>query len=562
MRHTIAFLLAFTSLSLLSWGQSFSASNHDNQYIALSWSSDGTGATYQVQRHFSFQDTWETIVATGATALNDTIRRHLCNDTIYYRILSSNNAAYPMAQAPFTDAQPTAPPSLNICQVDSASDKIKLRWNASPDPDIMGYVFCRRDDPDDPWIAFDTQMVDQGLQLVVEDDATLPHYYRIYAFDSCLTASPMTDPCGNITLSISSDPCDSKIDATWTAYTGMDVAKYRVELVPFIGTQVQPTIYSESLSLSTSVNVPATATQVAVTVIAVEQSGNRTARSNTVTRTFNTSDTASYIRPLSASVNDDNKSIKVIFEVDPSFATDHYTLYRSNNYGNYTQIAQINYTETPTVSYTDHSVSPSDENYSYRLGVMDGCGRNEKLSPSISPIHLTTSELSDDGIVHVDWNTYDNHSGNNPTYQLMRRMGGSWEEVTSSTFQNSYDDQLEHPGFNISYRVKCSVGGDEVWSNSSTVIVPAHLWIPNAFTPEANTNQLFCISANGMSDYELAIFNRQGLQVFYSQDPSACWDGRNPDATPASLGAYTYRLYFVDNHGSPQIVKGTVMLIR
>jgi len=562
MKPSLLLLLALNLLPLLSWGQSFTASNHDNQYIELNWSSDGAGASYQLQRQFSFQNTWETIASTGATTLNDTIHRHLCNDTVHYRIISNNNTSYPLAHAPFTDALPTTPPSLNICQVDSASDRIKLRWNASPDPDIMGYVFCRRDNPDDPWFAFDTQLVEQGLQLTVEDDATLPHYYRIYAFDSCLSASPMTDPFGNIALSINSDPCESRIDATWTSYTGMNTEKYRIELIPFIGSQAQPAIFSESSSLSCSINVPSSATKAAVTVIAVEQGGSRTARSNTAIQIFNTSDTAAYIRPLSASVNDDNKSITLTFEVDPGFITTHYTLYRGENLGSYAPITECNYTGAATISYTDHHVSPLDNSYRYRLGVMDGCGRNEKLSASISPIHLTTSDLGDEGLVHVDWSTYDNHSGNYPTYHLMRRMGGNWEEINTSTSQNSYDDLLEHPGFNISYRVKCNVAEDEVWSNSATVIVPAHLWIPNAFTPEASSNREFCISANGMSDYSLTIYNRQGLMVFSSQDPSACWDGSNPNATPAPLGAYTYKLYYIDNHGSPQIVTGTVMLIR
>lgn len=93
----------------------------------------------------------------------------------------------------------------------------------------------------------------------------------------------------------------------------------------------------------------------------------------------------------------------------------------------------------------------------------------------------------------------------------------------------------------------------------------ATLWIPNVFTPGAQENDRFSIVSNQqLLDFELFIYNRQGLLVYTTRDPHFVWDGRDLNGNPLPQGAYvyyfTYRLSSSDNYRYP--VKGTVTLLR
>ena len=544
-----ALLSTLLLLPLLLCAQSFTAENHDNIYIALQWQDVEGSPT--LQRRFSFDAEWHTLSPLSGNAYHDTLRRSLCHDTVRYRLLLPSDTL--LAQAPFTDALPTTAPLPHVCQIDSAATAITLRWHPAPDPDMLGYVLCRRDNADGPWLAFDTLWHPSDTLLTLADDPLQPHYYRIYAFDSCLTASAMTEPFGNIVLSVESNPCSSTVQAAWSPYTGMEVAAYRAEIVPLVGSQPQPTLYSTTTALSASLTVPSNATAALVTVIALERDGLRTARSNSVRCTFATGDTAAYLRVVAASVEEDNSAVRLSFEVDPSYAAAAYTLYRSIDAAPYQPIAQLPPSNTGTLAYTDPHVSPATSILAYRLGATDGCGRNEKLSSPLSPMLLTASRPTDDGPILLSWSAY----GDAP-YHLYRRMGEAWQQIATLQGETSFEDPVEHPSHTLYYRVEC----DNAWSNTASIRLPAHLWIPTAFTPENATNNRYCLSVSGITLYDLTLYNRIGLAVWHSDDPSQCWDGRLPNGIPAPMGAYTYCLSFTDNLGNPQIYKGTLTLIR
>lgn len=89
------------------------------------------------------------------------------------------------------------------------------------------------------------------------------------------------------------------------------------------------------------------------------------------------------------------------------------------------------------------------------------------------------------------------------------------------------------------------------------------VWYPNAFTPRMETNNTFrCYTANELLDYELAIYDRNGLLMFYSNDPEAPWDGTYK-GEECMEGTYVYIAHY-RRPGQARLMsqKGTVILLK
>jgi len=87
---------------------------------------------------------------------------------------------------------------------------------------------------------------------------------------------------------------------------------------------------------------------------------------------------------------------------------------------------------------------------------------------------------------------------------------------------------------------------------------------PSAFSPNKDgKNETFKIlEAPGLSDYELAIFNRWGQKIFETRDYTKGWDG-NINGQSAATGVYAWFCKFKKpGDASITAMKGTVVLIR
>lgn len=91
--------------------------------------------------------------------------------------------------------------------------------------------------------------------------------------------------------------------------------------------------------------------------------------------------------------------------------------------------------------------------------------------------------------------------------------------------------------------------------------VRSQLFVPNAFTPFSDKNNLFKPAQADVSDYRMNIYNRQGVLVFDSEDITHGWDGRSKGEVCPS-GTYVYVISFRDTEGKPHTQKGTLMLLK
>jgi gliding motility-associated-like protein len=98
-----------------------------------------------------------------------------------------------------------------------------------------------------------------------------------------------------------------------------------------------------------------------------------------------------------------------------------------------------------------------------------------------------------------------------------------------------------------------------------TVIPNYKLYIPNAFTPNAdNINDFFEIFGNkdALKFLDIAVFNRWGEKVYESKDIYFKWDGRyKGDYLEPGVYVYTLNLTFLDNH-SESNQNGSITILR
>jgi len=90
-----------------------------------------------------------------------------------------------------------------------------------------------------------------------------------------------------------------------------------------------------------------------------------------------------------------------------------------------------------------------------------------------------------------------------------------------------------------------------------------NMYVPNAFTPngDGNNDVFKARYFNVPARFHMQIFNRNGLEVFSSANPSIGWDGAfNGAKQPA--GAYLWVVTFTDINGKNHSLKGTLVLIR
>lgn len=121
------------------------------------------------------------------------------------------------------------------------------------------------------------------------------------------------------------------------------------------------------------------------------------------------------------------------------------------------------------------------------------------------------------------------------------------------------------PWMGDSLKVKLEAYSPTCSDTASRVILfpKGLLSFPNAFTPSASSNNVFMPATDGVTDYEISIFDRQGIRVFYSNQLSVGWDGTS-QGRPCRAGTYVYRCrYRCDTtpYGD-QFRTGTVTLIR
>ncbi len=116
-------------------------------------------------------------------------------------------------------------------------------------------------------------------------------------------------------------------------------------------------------------------------------------------------------------------------------------------------------------------------------------------------------------------------------------------------------------------------------SDTAALVIPfvgGAIWVPNAFTPQLTTNNVFRVQGSDIVTFQMVVYDRNGTEVYRGSDIDEGWDGTfRPHGAAAAhdalqpgtvcpQGAYAYIIYYAIKATPHQINKkvGTVLLLR
>ena len=154
--------------------------------------------------------------------------------------------------------------------------------------------------------------------------------------------------------------------------------------------------------------------------------------------------------------------------------------------------------------------------------------------------------------------------------------------VTASNLSSGYTSQswfvdgnrMDEPGSQFTYEcgretdsiILMLVINNEMCTDTATKTIrmqTASIYFPNVFTPGMDDNNRFAPIYTGIVDYEIWIYDRQGMLVYYSTEPQPGWDGTH-NGSPCRQATYVYHCRY-RNQLMPKgylTATGTVTLLR
>lgn len=186
------------------------------------------------------------------------------------------------------------------------------------------------------------------------------------------------------------------------------------------------------------------------------------------------------------------------------------------------------------------------EETTYTVNVTDQCGEvlSDEVTVDVEAVYvaITTENLGQD-----DWHLRASTVPIALTHVWDMGDGTFYRE--EHVF-HSYLDLEEHW---VSLRITTTNGCTGI--DSVLLKPPAHIYFPNAFTPDGDgVNEVFGPIGHYIDDFEMTIFDRWGEAIFTTTSMDRLWKGDVNGGDPATTGVYVYKyraagLYFPSTEG-------------
>lgn len=156
---------------------------------------------------------------------------------------------------------------------------------------------------------------------------------------------------------------------------------------------------------------------------------------------------------------------------------------------------------------------------------------------------------------------YDNNIANqNNNVQLKKEEKTTTKLIKNPSFSSNYSKTTNLKTNSFIQQQEISNKSPEINTNDTNT-ARLQLFIPNAFTPNEATNNIFKPAFTNLKSYEMNIFNRNGVLLFTSKDINRGWNGYY-NGRLCDIGAYVYVIKFENLEGVSDSQKGSVTLIR
>lgn len=192
----------------------------------------------------------------------------------------------------------------------------------------------------------------------------------------------------------------------------------------------------------------------------------------------------------------------------------------------------------------------------YPVSIIDQCGEVFTDAIRVEVEHVDVV-IRVENLGQDDWHL---RAANTPAALTHVWDMGDGTRYRSEHVYHSYMDLEDHwASLRITTANGC-VGRDSVLLKP-----PAHIYFPNAFTPDGDGwNDLFGPVGHDIDEFEMTIFNRWGEAIFTTTSMDDLWSGTVNGGDMATTGVYVYKyratgLYFpsTEGYGHVTLLKGT-----
>lgn len=222
-------------------------------------------------------------------------------------------------------------------------------------------------------------------------------------------------------------------------------------------------------------------------------------------------------------------------------------------------------TKDNSLIFTDSDVNTSEKSYCYKVQYENACGNRSEPTPAICSILLNSKAGT-----KIVWTADSPYMEPVGEYYLQKydELGVLFAE-DSKGGNTAFDTYLESSQ-RFTYRIlaKSEKTDYQSYSNYFVFVRNAQLFVPSAFTPNADThNDTFLVQGMLVDTIQVTIYNRWGNTLFESKKLGSpqgvfdCWDGTS-NGQPLAEDAYTYKIEFTDNLKNKYTKLGTVLILR
>ena len=215
------------------------------------------------------------------------------------------------------------------------------------------------------------------------------------------------------------------------------------------------------------------------------------------------------------------------------------------------------------LGYEDFDATIDTLIYEYALLGKDSLGRWSDTSVPGRNIVLKNAYFRNDESALISWTPYGDHWKKTDTHIVFRwdrervRIGYTKGGILS--FSDSSSNQIA----NYCYRI-AALGPDKEISYSNVLCNENLFFVPNAFSPnDDGINDEFRYVINGIRNFEISIYARNGQRVFYSNDPRTSWNGQKEgEVLPIGLYRWVITGYSKSHSEKPRVFSGDVYIVR
>ena len=486
-------------------------------------------------------------------------------------------------------------PYIEDVSVD-VNGKSVVSWSVSPDSD---YYIIYVEDNNGAWITLDTVLFGVNSYVFTNSNATtISENFTIRAIDSCGNTRARSEIHNSIFVSYFIDECANSVDLNWNEYINWSggVNHYNVFIKEtdvfsvitssIIRTNSETNLLLENLTSSSQYEVYIEAYNFDSTLVAV---------SNILAFAVSVAQKPLFHYIEYVTVNPDNGFVEINCYVDDQAVIDHYDIYRIkivNGVGvGLDLIDNVTFNGTSSVHYIDNEASTSNYSYLYKTYPVDTCGITFNVPPVDDPAYANDISYAQSILLEVEvnkdysnfpgsesdytntitFNEYDKWLGGVSKYELFRSINNepfvmlpikTWDMYNNSNQELVFIDKVTEFGETngkFCYYIRATEGNNTPYgsvpegslSNIVCISQTPNIFIPNTFTPNGDEhNEVFRPIAYFVSEvgYSFAIFNRNGSEIFSTNDPSKGWDGTYKGSNVQNDN-YVYHLQYINSNG-------------